>query len=215
MRVASLSSPVKSSRASSNDHKHFIKLLQTSLHQLREEYQSTKRTAQDEMISIQSYANDRIEQLQNYFSLILQTASQTIQHQKSEHIVFKVETERTISELQEKIRQLETVASQKPIIKSPLKVAKAEIALSPIKISNDVSTDDGTSEVETLKRRSQEFQEKIVKTSQAITSLSGLHLAEIKSIKHLAHIRELIRVAKEREQAIDKDRMIIEIKQLK
>jgi len=218
MRVASLSSPVKSNRASSNDHKQLIKSLQTSLHQLREEYQSTKRTAQDEMISIQSYANAHIEQLQNYFSLILQTASQTIQQQKSEHIVFKVETERTISELQEKIRQLETVASQKPIIKSPVKVAKAEIALSPIKISNDVadvSADDGTNEVETLKRRSQEYQEKIVKTSQAITSLSGLHLAEIKSIKHLAHIRELIRVAKEREQAIDKDRMIIEIKQLK
>lgn len=38
---------------------------------------------------------------------------------------------------------------------------------------------------------------------------------EIKAIKHVAHIKELQRVAKERDQAIEKDRMLLELKYFK
>lgn len=49
----------------------------------------------------------------------------------------------------------------------------------------------------------------------AVASLSNVHAAEIKAVKHLSHIKELTRIAKEREYAIEIDRMSIECKYLK
>jgi len=52
-------------------------------------------------------------------------------------------------------------------------------------------------------------------TKQALQTFHGLHLAEVKSIKHLAHIRELLRIAKEREFTIQLDRMNTELNYLR
>jgi hypothetical protein len=70
-------------------------------------------------------------------------------------------------------------------------------------------------ENQAMKDQNKGYQDKINRCQHVVQQLIDYFQAEIKSIKHLAHIRELIRVAKERETAIDKDRMIIEIKQLK
>ena len=42
-----------------------------------------------------------------------------------------------------------------------------------------------------------------------------MHAAEIKAVKHIAHIKELLRVAKEREVVIEREHMVIEMKKLR
>lgn len=59
------------------------------------------------------------------------------------------------------------------------------------------------------------YHDKLQNANKAVASLQEVHEGEVKAIKHLAHIKELIRVAKEREQVIDKDRLALEIKQMK
>lgn len=46
----------------------------------------------------------------------------------------------------------------------------------------------------------------------AVSDLATVHMSELKAVKHLAHIKELKRVAKEREDLLDRDRLCIEIK---
>ena len=222
----SQSSPVKSPVKSSKLPTPLLQQLFASVQALKREYSVLKMSLPRDIMNLKSKTNDSVEYLQNYFSTLLQNTLQTLQQQKAEHIVYKVETERLLQELREKnerFEQRELIAT----VKSPAKLhnSRHDIALSPIQVPSPESTkshplgershQEMAKEIQYLQRMSSGYEQKIVESTQAMASLSELHLAEIKSIKHLAHIRELIRVAKEREQAIDKDRMIIEIKQLK
>eukprot|EP01034_Spumella_vulgaris_P022863 gene22863-29040_t len=51
--------------------------------------------------------------------------------------------------------------------------------------------------------------------SAELVNLQLVHSAEIKAVQHVSHVRELQRVAKEREAALEKDRLAIEAKHLK
>jgi hypothetical protein len=202
------SSPVKTHN--SNDEKQklqtALRTLLLAFQQLKEEFHSVKSIASQEIQSVQSSANQSIESLQEYCSLVLSNSVQSLQKSRNEFLLFKSDHELIVQQLKDRIHSLES--QQHGVSPNKKNVPKKgnETAVSPMK---------SASELDQLQRMNQEYLSKLDHATQAINSLSDLHTAEIKSIKHLAHIRELIRVAKEREQAIDKDRMIIEIKHLK
>lgn len=64
-------------------------------------------------------------------------------------------------------------------------------------------------------RRAESAMQQLAKVALAMKSLQEVHAAEIKAVKHEAHIRDLLRVAKEREASIEKDRLVVEVKHLK
>ncbi len=70
-------------------------------------------------------------------------------------------------------------------------------------------------EVDIKNTNLESFTQRLQAATKALTGLQDVHNAEIKAIKHVAHIKELMRVAKEREQIIDRDRAHMEIKHLK
>jgi len=57
--------------------------------------------------------------------------------------------------------------------------------------------------------------QRLASATQAVAALQEVHAAEVKAVKHEAHVKDLLRVAKEREAAIEKDRLQIEIKHIK
>lgn len=63
--------------------------------------------------------------------------------------------------------------------------------------------------------RVESIQQRLQSAAQAFAALQEVHAAEIKAVKHEAHIKDLLRVAKEREAALEKDRLQIEIKHIK
>ena len=63
--------------------------------------------------------------------------------------------------------------------------------------------------------RADSFQQRLGSATQALQGLQEVHLAELKAVKHEAHIKDLLRVAKEREADIEKDRLQIELKHIK
>ena len=63
--------------------------------------------------------------------------------------------------------------------------------------------------------RVESIQQRLQSASHAFAALQEVHAAEIKAVKHEAHIKDLLRVAKEREAALEKDRLQIEIKHIK
>ena len=58
-------------------------------------------------------------------------------------------------------------------------------------------------------------QQRLASATQAVEALQEVHAAEVKAVKHEAHVKDLLRVAKEREAAIEKDKLQIEIKHIK
>ena len=48
-----------------------------------------------------------------------------------------------------------------------------------------------------------------------LATLETVHAAEIKAAKHITHVKELVRVAKDREYFIERDRMVIELNHLR
>lgn len=205
MKVGSSSSSSSEEQQKKKKLQQIVRQLSLLLQQTRDEYKQLKAHTKDEIQSLQSQTNRQIEDLQNYFSLLLNNSLQYLQAHRAEFALFKNEHDQIVLRFQERIHQLESSPKKGTGQTSP---KKAEL-LSPIKSAAALM------ELENLQRMNKEFSSRLETTTNALASLSDLHKAEIKSIKHLAHIRELIRVAKEREQAIDKDRMIIEIKHLK
>lgn len=236
MKISSLSSPMKRQEEYTRQKSQMETALIAYAKQVREykNYQlEMKKGLEEELNHWKLHYHQQIESLQNYFSLLLDNTLQQLQQQKSEYIVYKVESERTIHTQQQQVKDLEdelhklkhqklAVSPSGKSLISPTKGGTASgggggTALTPKKAAAKAveEMDIINKEIEKLQKLAKEYERKFDSTTQAVSNLSDLHLAEVKSIKHLAHIRELIRVAKEREQAIDKDRMIIEIKQLK
>jgi len=56
--------------------------------------------------------------------------------------------------------------------------------------------------------------EKLLAAAQELRTLQQVHLAEVQAVKHTAHIKELVRIAREREASIERDRMAIELRNL-
>lgn len=50
--------------------------------------------------------------------------------------------------------------------------------------------------------------------NKELLNLEEVHAAEVKAAKHVAHVKDLVRVAKDREISIEKDRQAVEIKHL-
>jgi hypothetical protein len=63
--------------------------------------------------------------------------------------------------------------------------------------------------------RADSFQQRLGSATQALQGLQEVHQAELKAVRHEAHIKDLLRVAKEREADIEKDRLQIELKHIK
>ena len=63
--------------------------------------------------------------------------------------------------------------------------------------------------------RVESIQQRLQSACHAVRALQEVHAAEIKAVKHEAHIKDLLRVAKEREVALEKDRLNIELKHIK
>jgi hypothetical protein len=213
IKLTTAIAPSSSSSTSSSHLQQLVLALSNSSQSLKEENQRLKTSSVETILSFQNYSSQKIKELQDCFSVIHNNTLNVLKQQKSEYIVYKVECERRIHDLEDKLlstsQQIIKKSSSKTII-SPIKLK----AMSPTKITNQ-SMEESIGEKEEMSKVTREYQNKIEITISSLQSLQDLHFAEIKSIKHLAHIRELIRVAKERESAIDKDRMIIEIKHLK
>ncbi|RYG68725.1 hypothetical protein EON64_04535, partial [archaeon] len=57
--------------------------------------------------------------------------------------------------------------------------------------------------------------ERLNSVQAGIQDMQTLHQGEVKAVRHVAHIKELRRLAKEREESIEKDRLGMEVKFLK
>lgn len=57
--------------------------------------------------------------------------------------------------------------------------------------------------------------DKLFAAAQQLRTLQQVHLAEVQAVKHTAHIKELVRIARERETSIERDRMAIELRSLR
>jgi chromosome segregation ATPase len=64
-------------------------------------------------------------------------------------------------------------------------------------------------------QRADAFQQRLGQATHALQGLQEVHAAEVKAVRHEAHIRDLQRVAKERETDLEKDRLQIELKHIK
>jgi hypothetical protein len=60
-----------------------------------------------------------------------------------------------------------------------------------------------------------EFSRRIETALQLTRSLHIVHAAEVKALKALSHTKELVRVAKEREADIEREKLVYQIKHLK
>jgi prefoldin subunit 5 len=63
--------------------------------------------------------------------------------------------------------------------------------------------------------RADALQQRLGQATHALQGLQEVHAAEVKAVRHEAHIRDLQRVAKERETDLEKDRLQIELKHIK
>ena len=59
--------------------------------------------------------------------------------------------------------------------------------------------------------RADNFQQRLGTAAQALAGLQEVHAAEIKAVRHEAHVKDLLRVAKERQADLEKDRLKIEL----
>jgi hypothetical protein len=60
-----------------------------------------------------------------------------------------------------------------------------------------------------------EHKEKLHRLETAIGNLQSVHAAEVKAVKHFYHVKDLIRVAKEREEQLHRDKLHIELNNLR
>jgi len=65
------------------------------------------------------------------------------------------------------------------------------------------------------KARVGHYKERLRSATNALSGLQEVHAAEVKAVKHEAHVKDLMRVAKEREAAIEKDKLSIQINYIK
>jgi hypothetical protein len=63
--------------------------------------------------------------------------------------------------------------------------------------------------------RVEHYKQRLTSAASALNSLQEVHAAEVKAVKHEAHVKDLVRVAKEREASIERDRLAIELKYIK
>jgi len=59
------------------------------------------------------------------------------------------------------------------------------------------------------------YQQRITDATAALAGLQEVHEAEIKAVKHEAHVKDLIRVGREREASLERDRLLIQLGHLK
>lgn len=69
-----------------------------------------------------------------------------------------------------------------------------------------------TAQYQNERLRADALQVRLQSASQALAGLQEVHQAEVKAVKHEAHVKDLLRVAKEREAALEKDKLQIELK---
>lgn len=60
-----------------------------------------------------------------------------------------------------------------------------------------------------------EYRTKLQEAAMEVNNLQVVHAAEIKAIQHISHVKELIRVAKERETSLIIDKLTLELKHFK
>ncbi|KAJ1432257.1 hypothetical protein B484DRAFT_429964 [Ochromonadaceae sp. CCMP2298] len=63
--------------------------------------------------------------------------------------------------------------------------------------------------------RAEHYRHRLMSAVLALNGLQEVHAAEVKAVKHEAHVKDLLRVAKEREASIERDRLAIELKFIK
>lgn len=69
--------------------------------------------------------------------------------------------------------------------------------------------------LEQEQQQSGQLLQRLGDATSALAGLEEVHSAELKAVKHVAHVKDLARVAKEREIAIERDRMLLEMKHLR
>lgn len=118
---------------------------------------------------------------------------------------------------------LQKAISEANRLKAPATPAKAAMtsstATSPLMTAGQPSPSKAiqalSQELLSVKEQLNEYCSHVENIGGAVHDLQVVHASEMKAVKHLAHVKDLKRVAKEREDLIDRERLHGEIKYLK
>lgn len=210
-------------------HNNNLQPLLVELKSLRKNEQALRSVFTHEMQAMNVFVNQSLQELKS----VAMFAQRELNCKRQELVAAKVDKELAVLTMQQQIDILQSrllqFESSKP--RTPVKVKT-----SPKKPDNDrliqhheaqikqqeeciTSFQSQLSDLQSELSSSQESLtntlKRFEKATSALHGLQEVHCAEVKAIKHLAHVRELLRVAKEREAGLERDRLAIEIKHLK
>ncbi len=203
-------------QASQSSRQKMLNQLQDSLHcvqRLHQDFSTLRESAEVDLFYMQKYVQTK-----------LTTIQQSIQHMKHSYTQESIQDKKEILRLQLLCSNMLSAHSNAQPMHSNVPSAHSnKIANSPSlqpkdspsKTSHAEHIERLTSQIASHLQQVERYKAQLTQVSNTVTDLHSIHAAEIKAIKHLTHIKELKRVAKEREDVLDKDRLAIEIKFLK
>lgn len=183
--------------------------LSDSCAKLKCQFDRQRSSCKEEVSSMQHFCYQSVQ-------LVVRRCKEMLQHKELEMERLKVDHDTTIISYMEQIEDLSGQLIKSQEIRVQNTQNRSDLGCSPIKhLSESPSKQLRLREKEESKSEINRLRKQIMDANLAVHGLQDVHGAEIKAVKHVAHIKELLRVAKEREQSLDRDRLQIELKHLK
>lgn len=176
----------------------------TLINQVQSQIRVLKDGTKEDLANLQHFCHQSVQ-------LVVRRCKELLQRKELEVERLKIDHDTTIISYMEQIEDLSSQLITAQTMRMQTTFTRQDMACSPMKSISDAAARE-TEETSTLIRQ---LKKQLEDAHLGVAGLQEVHGAEIKAVKHVAHVKELQRVAREREQSLDKDRLSIELKHLK